>query len=241
MQHVSGTDLPEDVFAIRTNKDQFRLATSAANANAGTGVTFLSLGSGNVHELEMDLKNEKALMSIDGVIQSPIAFTPVSTTLTSNGAHISTSRTIFEVAGIATITSNDIVKVDDEYMKVVSVGIGTTALGPISGSGSANLLEVERGFVGSSATAHADTAVVRRYVGSYNIVNSQVHFVESPLGSSTTQLNQLNLPFARSTFNGRVYLRDDYTTNAIFDDISTEFTGIGQTFAITKEGVLSSF
>ena len=237
MQHVSGTDLPEEVFTIRINKDQFRLATSAANANAGTGVTFLSLGSGNVHELEMDLKNEKALMSIDGVIQSPIAFTPVSTTLTSNGAHISTSRTIFEVAGIATITSNDIVKVDDEYMKVVSVGIGTTALGPISGSGSANLLEVERGFVGSSATAHADTAVVRRYVGSYNIVNSQVHFVESPLGSSTTQLNQLNLPFARSTFNGRVYLRDDYTTNAIFDDISTEFTGIGQTFAITKEGV----
>ena len=177
----------------------------------------------------MDLKNEKALMSIDGIIQSPLSFTPINTTLTSNGAHISTSRTIIQVAGIATITTNDVVKIDDEYMKVVSVGIGTTALGPISGTGSANLLEVERGFVGTSATAHADSAVVRRFVGSYNIKDGKVHFTNAPLGSSTTELNQLNLPFARSDFNGRVYLRNDYTTNAIFDDISDEFTGIGQT------------
>ena len=94
MQHQSGTDLPEEVFAIKVSRDEFKLATSAANANAGTGVTFLSLGSGNAHELEMDLKNEKALMSIDGIIQSPLSFTPINTTLTSNGAHISTSRTI---------------------------------------------------------------------------------------------------------------------------------------------------
>ena len=237
MQHQSGTDLPEEVFAIKITRDEFKLATSAANANAGIGVTFLSLGSGNAHELEMDLKNEKALMSIDGIIQSPLSFTPINTTLTSNGAHISTSRTTIQVAGIATITTNDVIKIDDEFMKVVSVGIGTTALGPISGTGSANLLEVERGFVGTSATAHADSAVVRRFVGSYNIKDGKVHFTNAPLGSSTTELNQLNLPFARSDFNGRVYLRNNYTTNAIFDDISDEFTGIGQTFAITKEGV----
>ena len=81
MQHQSGTDLPEEVFAIKVSRDEFKLATSAANANAGTGVTFLSLGSGNAHELEMDLKNEKALMSIDGIIQSPLSFTPINTTL----------------------------------------------------------------------------------------------------------------------------------------------------------------
>ncbi len=237
MQHVSGTDLPNEVYAIRIDRDRFRIATTAANANAGTGVTFLSTGSGNAHKFEMDKKMEKSLLSIDGIIQSPLMWTPINTTLTNNGAHISTSRTIFEVAGISTIIPTDIVKIDDEYMKVVSVGIGTTALGPIDGGGSANLIEVTRGFVGTAATAHANNAAVRIYKGSYNMVGSKIHFTEAPLGTNLTQLNEQNLEYARATFNGRVFLRDDYTTNEVFDDISTGFTGIGQTFEITKEGV----
>jgi len=237
MQHVSGTDLPTEVYAIRVDRESFKIATTAANANAGTAVTFLSTGSGNSHKFEMDKKMEKSLLSIDGVIQSPLMWSPINTTITNNGAHISTSRTIFEVAGIGTIIPTDIVKIDDEYMKVVSVGIGTTALGPIDGGGTAKLLEVTRGFVGSAATAHANGAALRIYKGSYNMVGSKIHFTEAPLGTNLTQLNEFNLEYARATFNGRVFLRNNYTTNEIFDDISNEFTGIGQTFEITKEGV----
>ncbi|BCV08404.1 MAG: hypothetical protein CM15mL5_1780 [uncultured marine virus] len=32
-------------------------------------------------------------------------------------------------------------------------------------------------------------------------------------------------------------MRQDYNSNAIFDDISSEFTGIGQTFTTTISGV----
>ena len=237
MQHVSGTDLPEELYAIKVDRDRFKVALTAANANAGIGVTFLSTGSGNAHMLEMYKKAEKTLLSIDGIIQSPISWSPVSTTLTNNGAHISTSRTFIEVVGITSIVPKDIIKIDDEFMRIDSVGIGSTANGPISGGGSANLLEVTRGFVGTAATAHANGATVRLYKGGYNIVGSTIHFTEAPLGTNTTQVNASNLAYARATFNGRVFLRNDYTTNEVFDDISYQFTGIGQTFEVTKEGV----
>ena len=77
MKIGSTTNLPTDVFAIKVNDDKFKLATSQNNANAGTGVTFPSLGEGNAHQLEMDKKLEKTVINIDGLIQSPIAFTPV--------------------------------------------------------------------------------------------------------------------------------------------------------------------
>ena len=134
MQHASATNLPNEVYAIRLTKDTFKLALTESNANSGTGVTFPSTGGGNAHELEMSKKSEKTLLSIDNVVQAPLAYTPVTTTLTNNGASISTSRSIIEVAGIATITTEDIIKIDNEYMQVTSVGVGTTALGPITGT-----------------------------------------------------------------------------------------------------------
>ena len=40
-----------------------------------------------------------------------------------------------------------------------------------------------------------------------------------------------------SEFNGRVFLRKDYTNNLIYDDVSSQFTGIAQTFTVTNSGV----
>ena len=76
---ASGTEL----FAIKNvNNDKFKVAKTRADALAGIRtLIFTSRGTGNYHEFEMSKKNEKALLSIDGVIQSPIAFTPISTTL----------------------------------------------------------------------------------------------------------------------------------------------------------------
>ena len=74
-------------------------------------------------------KNEKALMSIDGVIQSPVAFTPITSDLSTN---IFNTATIFSVTGISSITSDDIVKVNNEFMKITNVGLGTTSVGPIT-------------------------------------------------------------------------------------------------------------
>ena len=236
MQHASATNLPNEVYAIRLTKDTFKLALTESNANSGTGVTFPSTGGGNAHELEMSKKSEKTLLSIDNVVQAPLAFTPVTTTLTNNGASISTSRSIIEVAGIATITTEDIIKIDNEYMQVTSVGVGTTALGPITGTGSANLVEVERGFVGTAPATHNNNAGVRLYNGDFNIVGSTIYFASSPKGSSNIKKDNSNLDIVRSDFGGMVYLRNTYTKNVIFDDISEAFTGVGQTYRVSVGG-----
>ena len=229
--------LPEDVYAIRINKDKFRLSTRSDFASAGIYVTFTTLGSGNSHELEMYKKLEKSLIDIDGIIQSPLSYTPINTTLNNNGGQITASSTIFGVSGISSITPTDILKVDNEYMKVVSVGVGTTSVGPITGSGSVPLLEVSRGFVGSSSTTHTDGTEVRIYSGSFNIVGSNIYFTDAPKGTNTSLKDSSNLDFVRSSFDGRVYLRNDYTNNRIFDDISDRFTGIGQTYTVTVQGI----
>ena len=45
-----------------------------------------------------------------------------------------------------------------------------------------------------------------------------------------------NLEPEKADFSGRVYLRNNYDTNQIYDDISDQFTGIGATFTLTVGG-----
>jgi len=234
---VSGaSSLPNEVYAIRVNNDEFKLATSESNANSGVAVTFSSAGSGNAHKLEMNKKMEKSIVTIDGVVQSPIAFTPLNYTLTDNGGSIGAAATYFSISGISSILPGDLLRIDDEYVKVDSVGLGTTSVGPITGTGSFNLIKSNRGFVGSSATTHNDGATARVYIGSFNIVGSKIFFTEPPRGNSTDAVDASNIPTPRSSFGGRVYLRQDYSTNQIYDNISKSFTGIGQTYTLTVGG-----
>ena len=148
---TAGGTLGSDVYAIRLTKDTFKISKSRPDALAGIAVTFTGTGSGNAHEFEMFKKNEKALISIDGVIQSPMAFTPITTDLEYN---ITNTQTTFSVTGISSIQSNDIIRINDEFMKITNVGLGTTSVGPITETGSVNVLVVERGAIGSAATNH---------------------------------------------------------------------------------------
>jgi len=231
---TAGGTLGSDVYAIRLTKDTFKISKSRPDALAGIAVTFTGTGSGNAHEFEMFKKNEKALISIDGVIQSPIAFTPITTDLEYN---ITNTQTTFSVTGISSIQSNNIIKINDEFMKITNVGLGTTSVGPITNTGSVNVLVVERGAIGSAATNHSSGDTTRLFSGGYNIVDSTLHLTDSPKGdANATQKTQANLDPVRSTFNGRVYLRQDYSTNRIFDDISSGFTGIAATHPLRVGG-----
>jgi len=228
--------LPSTVFAIKIDNNTFKLATTKNNAQSGIGVTFTSVGEGNAHELAMFKRNEKAIITIDNLVQYPLLFTPISHTLSGNGGQISTESTLFALSGISTIKPKDILKIDNEYMGIISVGLGTTNIGPITNSGAISLVEVSRGFVGSSATSHTDSTTARVYKGSYNIVGNKIFFAESPRGNPQIERDSSNLVFETSDFTGRVFLRNDYTTNQIYDDISTQFTGIGRTFTLTVGG-----
>jgi hypothetical protein len=233
---VVTTILPSEVYVIKLSDDAFKLSTRKDYAALGIGVTFTSYGSGNAHQLEMDKKLEKSLITIDNVVQYPLIFTPISYTLLGNGGQISAGSSIFALSGISTIIPKDILKIDNEYMGIINVGLGTTNVGPITNSGNINLVEVTRAFVGSSATTHTDSTSVRIYKGSYNIVDSNIFFAESPRGNPQIERDSSNLTFETSDFTGRVFLRDDYTSNQLYDDISSQFTGIGRTFTLTVGG-----
>ena len=230
------TILPSSVFVIKTDSNKFKLATTKDNAQTGTGVTFTSIGSGNAHELAMSKRNEKAVIAIDDLVQYPLSYTKISHNLSGNGGQISTESTTFALSGISTIVPKDILKIDNEYMKIVNVGLGTTNVGPITNVGALSLVEVTRGFVGSSATSHTDSTTARIYKGSYNIVGNNIFFTDAPRGNPQIERDSSNLIFETSDFNGRVFLRNNYTTNQIYDSISDQFTGIGRTFTLTVGG-----
>jgi len=235
---IGTTDvLPYSVYAIKLNNDQFKLATTPEYASSGIGVTFTSTGSGNSHQLEMTKRLEKSIVSVDGVIQYPLAYTPIGYAVTDNGGTISATSSYFSVTGISSIKPADILKIDDEYVKVLAVGFGTTSSGPIDNVGITTLIEVSRGAVGSSATTHTDSTPFRVYRGAYNINGSKIYFTEPPKGGADNVVDSSNLREAFSSFNGRVFLRQNYDTNVIYDDLSDRFTGIGQTYTLTTAGL----
>jgi len=230
--------LPSELYVIKISEDTFKLSTRRDYALLGIGVTFTSYGLGNAHQLEMYHKNNKSIITVDNIAQYPLSYTPINYSLTGNGGQINATSTIFSLSGISSIVPRDILRVDNEYMKVISVGLGTTSIGPVTNSGSFSLVEVSRGFVGSSATTHADTTgIATIYKGSYNIVGSQIFFTEAPRGNPQLNIDRGNLSYETSDFSGRVFLRNDYSTNQIYDDISYKFTGIGRTFTLTNQGI----
>ena len=230
--------LPSSVYVIKIDADNFKLATTPQYATLGIGVTFTSLGSGNAHSLTMSKRNEKSIISLNGVIQKPFTFTPLNFILQNNGGQIGTASSIFALSGIASIRPRDLLKIDNEYMDITSVGIGTTFTGPITGIGTFNLVSVTRAVVGTSLTTHTDGSSARIYRGSYNIEGSTIYFTDAPYGNGGLSKNPTTqLPYERATFDGRVYLRKDYSNNYIFDDISDVFSGIGRTYSLTVQGI----
>ncbi|MEC8551021.1 MAG: hypothetical protein VXY93_11040, partial [Pseudomonadota bacterium] len=98
----------------------------------------------------------------------------------------------------------------------------------------------ERGQLGIAATSHLANATARVHRGSFNIVESKVFFADPPKGNNRSRRDETNLPFVRADYSGRTFLRSDYTTNMLFDDVSDNFTGIGKTYSLTVGGANTS-
>ena len=231
--------LPSSVYAIKVDDSTLRFASSAENA-LKTNPTYLDItavGVGTSHSFTSTKQNSRCILSIDNVIQSPIVATAVTTTL--SGSVSQTADTI-RLSGITSITGGDMLKIGDEIMKVDSVGLGAT-----------NILLVNRPWMGTQSTNYDDGTLVTKVEGSYNIVDTTVNFFTAPVGltpiSTTT-----NEPSERdwvgvathSTFNGRSFMRsgitgssdEPYAGNYIFDDISSNFTGLTTQFTLQSDG-----
>jgi hypothetical protein len=234
---TSSGELPSTVYAIKLTENTFKVAITTTAASAGIGTTFTSLGEGNAHRFTMKEKNTKCILTVDELVQYPIAPTKITHTLSGNvGGSLNNSATIVSLSGISTINPRDILKIDEEYMGVTNVGLGTTNVGPITNNGTINLVEVKRGFVGSSASTHTDSTLVRIHKGSFNIEDSEIYFTEAPRGNPQIEKTKNNLDFETSSFTGRVFLKSNYDNNKVYDDLSDEFTGIGRTFTLKVGG-----
>ena len=239
--------LPERVYPIVLSPDTFKLSTQKSYAQAGIFVTFTDVGVGNAHDLEFTNKLSKTVISLDGIVQQPLAFTPISHSLDYNSGSINSGISTFNLSGISSIQPKDVLKIDDEYMKVVEVGfstnVGGSLLGPINGiiqAGAAATfptVSVVRASFGTTAISHNDGANVQIYRGAMNIVGSKVHFASAPKGNTRARRNQSNLPYVKSQFSGRTFLRSNYDTNMLFDDVSDQFTGIGKTYTMSVQGI----
>ncbi|MEC8551714.1 MAG: hypothetical protein VXY93_14560, partial [Pseudomonadota bacterium] len=126
-------------------------------------------------------------------------------------------------------------------------GFSSTPTGTINdavdvASGIATLpcVKVRRGQLGIPETTHSAGSTARVHRGSFNIVDSKVFFTDPPKGNTRSRLDEQNLPFVKADFSGRTFLRSNYTTNMLFDDISDDFTGIGKTYSLTVGGASTS-
>ena len=129
---------PSKVFALKISEDQFKIT---GIKNSGIGFTFTGTGDGNTHIFEMKKKNEKTVLTVNGVLQAPLALTPVEKTIDQN---VSIGASFLALSGISSISSEDILKINEEFVTINSVGIGTTTNGPITGSGQFNLCGIRR-------------------------------------------------------------------------------------------------
>ena len=227
--------LPETVYCIKDNNQQYRIALTENDAIAGAAVTFIeNTGAGNKHRFSMRKRDSKSMISISGLVQKPLSYTAINYTLEEPVAGFVTA---FVLSGIGSIRSGDLLKIEDEYSIVRTVGFGTNKIGPVVGIGTWTLVEIERGAVGTAATPHAAGQDVRLFRGSFQILDSQVHFTQAPLGGDLGIINASNLPYARASFGGRTFLRQDYSKNQVFDDISNNFDGLETTYPLTSIGV----
>lgn len=237
---IGTTDkVPSSVYIVKVDDAKVRLASSAQNALSPQPITldFVTVGIGTSHTFTSKNQNQKVIVAIDNLIQSPI----VSTALTSSLSKVAT--TVDEViffTGITSFFGEDLIKINDEIMRIDAVGVGST-----------NAIRVKRPWMGTVISGHSTGSLVTKVDGNYNIVDNTINFVEAPYGnipiSSTT-----NPPDERdwvgistgSSFQGRTFLRsgmkgtsnETYYKNYIFDDISSGFDGLTKSFTLKSNG-----
>ena len=233
------TLLPSTLYAIKVDETTLKFAKTAEDAlkTVPNEIHLSAVGTGAGHTITARNQNTKCLVALDNAIQQPIVSTAVTTGITTQ---IGIADVTVAVSGVTSFFGGDLIKIDDEIMKVNTVGYGTT-----------NKFLVDRAWMGTGLGIHTENALVTKVEGDYNIIDNTINFITAPKGpdpiSSTT-----NQPDDRdwvgittfSTFQGRTFMRGaavdssnrPYATNQVFDDISEGFTGVGKTFTLKSDG-----
>ncbi len=227
--------LPPTLYVVKDNDLKIRVAASASDAllTVPNVLDIVGVGVGTLHKFVSTNQNSRVLISIDNLIQSPIVSTSITSKTSKNISIIDQRLTFSEVNSFF---GGDLIKIDDEIMKINSVGVGST-----------NTVIVERAWMGTGISTHATNATITKINGDYNIIDNTIYFVSSPygptpIGSITNSPDSIDFVGieTRSTFSGRSFIRsgirnennDAYSSNYVFYDISLQFNCINKTFTL---------
>jgi len=236
--------LPSKFTVIKQDNQRVRVATSATNSLLFNpiGVAITGVGIGSTHIFRSISPTNRMLVTVNGMIQSPIVGTSYTTATSSS---IGIGSTNISVVGVTSIFSGDLIQIDDELMLVSAV------------DSDSNIINVKRAWMGTSASTHSTNVLIKKFVGSFNILNNKIHFSEAPwgkipvgFGTTATSANDIDYTglTTSSKFSGRVFLRSAlnqsittsfvkaYDNNYIFDDISNQFNGLTTTFTLKYQG-----
>jgi hypothetical protein len=236
---IGNTDiLPSELYVVKLNKSEIRLAATSEDSLKPIPkvLRLSSVGIGNSHTIMATKQNERSLITIDNWIQSPISRTEYKLTLQNP---VTLQQNIIKVTGISSIFSGDLVKIDNEFLLVDDVGVGTDT----------SLIRVRRDWMNTGIQTHSAGSEVRKYSGNYNIHKNVITFVGDPLKDvpqETTHPDEFDYTGIQTSFSfyGRVFFRSGvvgtantaYRENYVFDDISSQFKTLNGNFLLTSEG-----
>ena len=184
------TKMPSTVFAVKIAENKFKVARTAEEAlqTVPKVLDITAVGVGTTQSFTSTNLNSKVLVTLDNNIQSPVIQSPINVKLTFDAE----SETDFvTLTGISSFFSGDIIKINDEFMKVDTVGIGST-----------NRILVRRGRLNSAIANHSAGDTVTKFLGNYQIVEDTINFTDPPKGEK----GPAGLT-TTSTFAGRVFTR----------------------------------
>tara|TARA_R100000008_G_scaffold86370_1_gene79149 strand:+ start:2735 stop:16369 length:13635 start_codon:yes stop_codon:yes gene_type:complete len=231
------TNMPSVVYPIVSvsdgirERDEFNVAISTTAAYAGIAASITSIGTGNTHtfSVDSDIATKRVMISIDNILQSPLAFKKDVTIGLATAVGVGT-ETIY-LNDVSSIEGDSILKIQNELVKVNLVGVGITPGDATVSLGSTQALNVTRAIMGTVATAHTVGNGVTVVTGNYRIQDGTIHFNAPPygpigVGSLTT----------RSTFDGRSFYKLNYDKCYVYDDISESFDSQTSEILIKNNG-----
>jgi hypothetical protein len=223
---VTTTILPETLYAIKVDFSTLRVAATKEDALLETPAYLNLNGYGTgPHKISSKNPNKNTLITLNNVIQDPIVSLAVTSFTVES---INESDLSVLVNDSSLLKGGDLIKINNEFMRIRSVGIG-----------SENNVFLERPVLGTKSESHPSNSTIIKVKGNYNIVDNFIYFTDSPYGNIFDTESGLK---NGSTFSGRVFFRSGiknneigpYDTNLIFDDISNEFTGVKEFFTLKE-------
>jgi hypothetical protein len=197
--------LPRELYVLKLNDNEFQVS----GLSTSVFLNLVGIGSGS-HSLSYDNPNPSVIITIDGIVQSALRKKSLQLTLSEP---ISTATTTFIKisSGLSSITTNNIININNELLSVKSID--------------GNDVEVGRGYFDSISGIHTIGAACTVLSGDFAIFGDTIYFTTPPFG----KIGPVGLETS-SSFGGRVFSRkfdpsSPIDKNIILDDISLSFTG----------------